>query len=141
MENTVITMLIGMLGAFGILFLGFFAYIIIAQWKLFEKAGKPGWASIVPVYNAIVMLEIIGYKWYYIFLFFASIVPFVGYIVVLLFTITYSIKLAKSFGQEVGFGIGLLFVSPVFIGIIAFSKKIKYVGPAVKGDIDFNDLF
>lgn len=131
-------------GVFGICFLLIIALVVFAvliNWKMYEKAGKPGWASIVPIYNTIVLFEIIGYKWYYIFFVFAGGIPVLGYVVVLLFNISYSIKLAKSFGQSVGFGIGLAFLNPVFAAIIAFDKDIKYIGPSVNGDIDFNDLF
>jgi len=116
-------------------------FSIITMWKMFEKAGKPGWAAIVPVYNLIILLDIIGYKWYYVFCFCLGAVPIIGSIAVLLFAITMNIKLAKSFGKDVPFGIGCTFLSLIFYAIIAFSKDIKYVGPAVKGDIDFNDLF
>ena len=108
---------------------------------MYEKANKPGWAAIVPIYNIIVLFEIIGYKWYYIFLTLIGIIPIIGTAAAILFNISYSIKLAKSFGQEVGFGIGLWLLNPIFVSIIAFSKDINYVGPAVNGDIDFNDLF
>lgn len=108
---------------------------------MFKKAGKPGWASIVPFYNTIVLFEIIGYKWYYIFLLFLGVIPVIGFVAVILFTISYNIKLAKAFGKETGFGIGLWLLNPVFVSIIAFSKDINYVGPVVNGDIDFNDLF
>ena len=114
---------------------------IITMWKLFEKAGKPGWAAIVPIYNIIVLLDIIGYKWYYVFCFCLGAIPVIGQIALILFMITMNIKLAKSFGKDVPFGIGCTFLSLIFYAIIAFSKDIKYVGPAVKGDIDFNDLF
>lgn len=116
-------------------------FIIIANWKMFEKAGKPGWASIVPIYNTVILFEIIGYKWYYVFFLCLGAVPFVGQVALILFTISYSIKLAKSFGQSVGFGIGLALVQPIFVAILAFNKDINYVGPTVNGDIDFNDLF
>lgn len=114
---------------------------VIAAWKMFEKAGKPGWASIVPVYNVVVLLDIIGYKWYYIFLFLLGGIPFIGQVALILFLISFSIKLAKSYNQSTGFGIGLLLISMVFVPIIAFSKDIKYVGKSVNGDIDFKDLF
>lgn len=114
---------------------------IIALSKLFKKAGKPGWAAIVPVYNMIILYEIIGYKWYYIFVFILSAIPIIGGLVVLLFGLTMNMKLAKSFGQSTGYGIGLWLLGAIFIPIIAFSNDIKYVGPAVNGDIDFNDLF
>lgn len=114
---------------------------IVAMWKLFNKAGKPGWASIVPVYNIIVLFEIIGYKWYYIFLFLLGWVPIVGQLALVIFSIHYNVKLSKAFGKDIGYGIGLAFLSVVFMPIFAFSKNINYVGPTVNGDIDFNNLF
>ena len=114
---------------------------IVAMWKLFNKAGKPGWASIVPVYNIIVLFEIIGYKWYYIFLFLLGWVPIVGQLALVVFSIHYNVKLSKAFGKDIGYGIGLAFLPVVFMPIFAFSKNINYVGPTVNGDIDFNNLF
>ena len=106
---------------------------IVAMWKLFNKAGKPGWASIVPVYNIIVLFEIIGYKWYYIFLFLLGCVPIVGQLALVLFSIHYNVKLSKAFGKDIGYGIGLAFLPVVFMLIFAFSKNINYVGPTVNG--------
>ena len=133
--------LFGIVGIFILFLIALIVFVVVINWKMFEKAGKPGWASIIPIYNTVVLFEIIGYKWYYIFFSFLSFIPIIGYIAVLLFTIHYCIKLAKSFGQPVGFGIGLAFVYPIFVAIIAFSNDIKYIGPSVNGDIDFNDLF
>lgn len=133
--------MLGFLGTFFIIWLAVIIFMIVVNWKMYEKAGKPGWASIIPIYNIIVLFEIIGYKWYYIFLLFLGAIPVIGSIALILFVISYSIKLAKSFGQGVGFGIGLWLLNPVFVAIIAFSKDINYVGPSVNGDIDFNDLF
>lgn len=133
--------MLGFLGTFFIIWLAVLIFMIVVNWKMYEKAGKPGWASIIPIYNIIVLFEIIGYKWYYIFLLFLGAIPIIGSIALILFVISYSIKLAKSFGQGVGFGIGLWLLNPVFVAIIAFSKDINYVGPSVNGDIDFNDLF
>ena len=82
---------------------------IVAMWKLFNKAGKPGWASIVPVYNIIVLFEIIGYKWYYIFLFLLGWIPIVGQLALVVFSIHYNVKLSKAFGKDIGYGIGLAF--------------------------------
>ena len=141
MGSTFAAALIGFIGTFFVLWLAIMIFMIVINWKMFEKAGKPGWASIVPIYNIIILFEIIGYKWYYIFLLFLGAVPVVGWIAMMLFVISYSIKLAKSFGQGAGFGIGLWLVNPVFVAIIAFNKDINYVGPSVNVDIDFNDLF
>ena len=114
---------------------------VIVTWKMFEKAGKPGWAAIIPIYSTYVLFQIIGYKWYYIFFLLLGGVPIIGGVALLAFTVHYNIKLAKAFGKEIGFGIGLALIPIVFIAIIAFDKDIKYIGPTVKGDIDFNDLF
>lgn len=132
------------MGLFIIIF--FFALIIkifeaVVNYYLFKKAGKEGWYALIPVYNKIVLLEIIGYNWYYIFLFALGTIPVIGWTLEMLYLFSKSVKLAKSFGKDLTFGIGLWLLTPVFLAIIAFNKDIKYVGPAVKGDIDLNDLF
>ena len=118
------------IATFGIIIIAVLVFNIIARWKLYVKAGKPGWASLVPIYSTIILFEIIGYKWYYIFFLALSSVPIIGPIAFILFTFSYNIKLAKSFGQGAGFGIGLSLVNIVFTAIVAFD-----------GDIDFSDLF
>ena len=140
-DSGALALILGFFGSFFQVFLALIIFGIIINWKLFTKAGKPGWASIVPVYNMVILFEIIGYKWYYVFLLFASGIPVIGQLVFILFSISYSIKLAKSFGQTPGFGIGLFFLSPIFTAILAFNKNINYIGTAVNGDIDFKDLF
>ena len=76
------------LASFGIFITLIVVFTIIVRWKMFTKAGKPGWASIVPVYSNIVLLDIIGYNWYYIFVGCLTIVPAVGSLAVLLFEIS-----------------------------------------------------
>ena len=141
MDREAAAILLGFAGSFMLMAIAICVFFIIVNWKMYEKAGKPGWASIVPIYNMVVLFEIIGFKWYYIFFLLLGFVPVVGIFLLLAFTLIYNVKLAKSFGQTVGFGIGLWFLSPVFTAIIAFSSDIKYVGPSVKGDLDFKDLF
>lgn len=140
-DTSLFAILLSILAGFWILWLAVCIFLIVAKWKMFKKAGKPGWASIVPFYNTIVLFEIIGYKWYYFFFLFIGVIPVIGTAAAVLFAISYNIKLAKAFGKEIGFGIGLWLLNPIFVAIIAFSKDIKYVGPVVNGDIDFNDLF
>lgn len=144
-NNTNIGALLSTFGTFiaifGIIIIAVLAFNIIARWKLYVKAGKPGWASLVPIYSTIILFEIIGYKWYYIFFLALSSVPIIGPIAFILFTFSYNIKLAKSFGQNAGFGIGLSLVNIVFTAIVAFDNSIEYKGPVVNGDIDFSDLF
>lgn len=98
--------------------------IIIAQWKIYEKAGKPGWACIIPIYNTIVLLEIVGKPWWWILL---MLIPVVNFI----FVIWMTNLLSKSFGKDEGFTVGLLLLSIVFYPILGFGSA-KYLGPAGK---------
>jgi hypothetical protein len=95
--------------------------IIVAQWKVFTKAGKPGWASIIPIYNIIVLLEIVGRPVWWFFLFLIPLVNVVVGVIVLF-------DLSKSFGKGAGFALGLLFLSPIFYLILGFGGS-RYVGP------------
>lgn len=141
MYGALFAFLLWVLSTFFLIVIFLAIFYIVIYWKLFEKAGKEGWKSIIPIYNTIVLLDIIGYKWYYIFMPLLVIIPIIGPILLLLFMISYNIKLAKAFGQSTVFGIGLWLLNPVFCAIIAFSKDINYVGKTVDKDIDFNDLF
>lgn len=116
---------------------------LISMWKLFTKAGRTGWYAIIPILNIITLLDIIGYKWYYIFALCLAVIPYIGWLASLLFNITLMIKLVRAYGNKepIPFAIGLIFLPYVFLPIMAFSKKIEYTGQVVKGDIDFNDLF
>lgn len=97
-------------------------FILICYWKIFTKAGKPGWAAIIPIYNVIVLLEIVGKPWWWLLL---MLIPFVN----IIFAIWMINLLSKSFGQGVGFTLGLIFLSIIFIPILAFGDY-KYNGPA-----------
>ena len=107
---------------FWVIYLAVIVLIIASWWKLFTKAGKPGWAAIVPVYNIIVILEIIGKPIWWVIL---MLIPCVN-IIVHLFV---SIELAKAFGKEAGFGVGIWLLGFIFLPILAFGDA-KYVGPA-----------
>jgi Family of unknown function (DUF5684) len=105
------------------LFMLAFAVLIIAgMWKLFTKAGKPGWAAIVPIYNIIVLLEVIGRPTWWVVLY---LIPFVN--IVILFIVW--IDLAKSFGKDVAYALGLIFLPFIFLPMLGFGKA-TYVGPA-----------
>jgi hypothetical protein len=105
-----------------LIYLAVVVFLIAALWKVFTKAGKPGWAAIIPIYNVIVLLEIVGRPWWWFLLMFIPVVNFVIGIIVM-------IDLAKSFGKGVGFGIGLLLLGFIFIPILGFGSA-QYVGPA-----------
>jgi hypothetical protein len=95
---------------------------IVGKWKVYEKAGKPGWAAIIPVYTWIVMLEIVGKPIWWIFLFF---IPCVN-IIFMIWTVN---LLSKSYGQTEGFTIGLILLGFVFYPILGFGNY-QYLGPS-----------
>jgi hypothetical protein len=97
------------------------AVIIVAYWRLFEKAGQAGWKSLIPLYNAYILLKIVGRPGWWLVLYLIPIVNFVIAIVVML-------DLAKSFGRSAAFGIGLLLLSFIFVPILAFGTS-QYLGP------------
>lgn len=90
------------------------------MWKVFTKAGQPGWAAIVPIYNAIVLLQIAGKPVWWLVLFF---IPLVGIIV----AFVVMISLAAKFGKGTGFGIGLTLLGFIFFPILAFGDA-QYQG-------------
>lgn len=101
--------------------------MIVALWKIFVKAGKPGWASIIPIYNIIVLLEIVGRPTWWVLLYLLSIIPFVGWIAALVVSIIVTIDLAKSFGKTTGFAVLMILLPVVGYPILAFGED-KYVG-------------
>lgn len=119
---------------FGIgFFITMFAFLIfgiIVQWKVYEKAGQPGWACLVPIYNVLVLFKIMGKPWTWIFLIYTP-AAIVGIFIV---WISGSLALARNFGKSSGFGVGLMFLPVIFYAIIAFDKTIQYRGPNGDGE-------
>lgn len=99
-----------------------FILFIVCMWRIYTKAGQPGWACIIPIYSFIVKLEIVGKPWWWLLLLF---IPFVNIIIVIWVTNL----LSKSFGKNEGFTIGLVFLPIIFYPILAFGKA-AYIGPA-----------
>ncbi len=114
-------------GVFGLIwmicYLAIFVLFIAGMWKTFQKAGQPGWASIIPIYNIYVMLKIVGRPGWWLILFF---IPFVGFVAFILV----SIDMAKSFGKDVVYGLLLLWLlAPIGYLILGFGDA-EYQGPA-----------
>jgi len=105
--------------------LAVFIAVAAGAWKIFVKAGQPGWAAIVPFYNYYVLTQVVGRP---ILWFILLLVPCVN--IVAAFLILQD--LAKSFGKSSGFGIGLFLLSPVFVPMLGFSDA-QYSGPSFKG--------
>ena len=99
--------------------------LIVAMWKVFTKAGQPGWASIIPIYNLYIWCKIVGRPWWWILL---MLIPFVNFIICIILCI----DLAKSFGKGVGFGIGLALLGIIFFPILGFGSA-QYQGPTAGG--------
>lgn len=111
----------------GIFLLGIIVFSVITWWKLFEKAGKPGWIAVVPIYSTVVLLEIVGKPTWWIFLLF---IPGIN----LIFGIWTINLLSKSFGKDEGYTIGILLLGIVFLPMLAFGDA-QYIGPM--GDANF----
>ena len=113
----------GIVGAIGgLIYLAFMVLMVASLWKIYDKAGEPGWAAIVPIYNVVVLLKIVGRPiWWLVLL----MIPFVNFIIAILVMI----DLAKSFGQGAGYGLGLVFLPFIFSPMLAFGDA-SYRGPA-----------
>ena len=98
-----------------ILCLAVIAFFIAVMWKVYAKAGRPGWASLVPIYNVWVLLEMGGKPGWWMFVPFANIV----------FLILATLEIARRFGKSTAFGLGLIFLGGIFYAILAFGDA-KY---------------
>jgi hypothetical protein len=92
-------------------------------WKVFSKAGQPGWASIVPIYNVVVLLQVAGKPVWWIVL---LLIPVVNLVILILV----SISLAENFGKGAGFGIGLWLLPIIFYPILGFGSAAYQGGAA-----------
>lgn len=98
--------------------------MIIANWKLFTKAGEAGWKSLIPFYNLYTLVKIVdgnGIK------FLLLCIPIVNVI----YGIILNIRMAKAYGKGIGFAIGLILLPNLFQLILAFGSA-QYVGPQGK---------
>ena len=86
---------------------------IVTMWKIFTKAGEPGWAAIIPIYNFIVLLKIAGKPAWWIIL---MLIPFVNIVILAIVCIS----LAKNFGKSAGYGWGLFLLGFIFGPMLAF---------------------
>ena len=95
--------------------------ILVAEWKIFKKAGQPGWKILIPIYNLYILVKIIDGNGWKFLLFLIPIVDII-YGLMLIF------RGAKAFGKGIGFGFGLLLLPEIFVLILGFGSA-KYVGP------------
>lgn len=109
--------------AFLMVYLAAIVLGFIVAWKVYEKAGKPGWAAIVPIYNLIVLLEIVGKPLWWVILFFIPVINVIAAFLIYL-------ELSKRFGQGAGFAVGLLLLPFIFMAILAFGSAQYQRAPA-----------
>ena len=107
---------------FWICWFAFVILMIAALWKVFTKAGQPGWAAIVPILNTYFLCKIAGRPGWWVILMFIPLVNFIIWIIL-------CIDIAKSFGKGVGFGIALLLLPFIFFLILGFGGA-QYQGPS-----------
>ena len=118
---------------FGLVFLVFFVLIVAIMWKVFAKAGQPGWAALVPFYNSWILITEICKKeplWFILSLF-----PFVNIIA----SWVICQELARKFGKSDAFGIGLFFLGPIFLAMLAFGDARYEGGRSKRYDDDDDD--
>jgi hypothetical protein len=101
---------------FWVVCLALIVFYVAAFWKAFEKAGKPGWAAIVPIYNAIVMLQIAQKPTWWVVL---MLIPLVNIVV----SVIVMIAIAERFGRSALFGLGLAFLGFIFWPVLAFGDS------------------
>ena len=107
--------------AFIICWLAVVVFLIVAQWKVFVKAGQPGWACIIPIYNIYIMTKIAGKPGIWTLL---CLIPIVN----IVFVIWLYNMISKSFGHDEGFTVGLILLGIIFWPILGFGSS-KYSGP------------
>lgn len=106
-----------------VFYLGILVLMLASLWKVYAKAGQPGWAAIVPIYNLVVLLQIVGKPIWWIALLF---IPFVNFVILILVYI----ELAKVFGKGAGYGIGLALLGIIFFPMLAFSDATYQGAPS-----------
>lgn len=103
-----------------ILFIGFWLMMLASVWTVMEKAGRPGWYGIIPIWNIYQFVKIAGMRGSSMFL---LLIPIVN----LFFAVGMNMRLARSFGQSQGFGVGLALFPFLFLPLLAFGPA-EYEG-------------
>jgi len=118
--DILMTLLAGLITAYLVIVIPIVLIAIVAIWRVFTKAGQPGWAVLIPFYNLYVYSQVVKRPGWWMLLYFASIIPVVGSLAVLFVSIIDSLRLAKLFGKPSGFGVGIILLGVVFLPILAF---------------------
>ncbi len=142
-ENQALAVILGSIGIISVAAIIYYILMIVAQWKIFTKAGEKGWKSIIPFLNGHVLYKI-AWKpvmfWIMLALTVATgicgaiqdsvaamIISFILSVAILVISIIQYSKLSKAFGHGIGFTLGLLFLNPIFMLILGLGSS-QYVG-------------
>jgi Family of unknown function (DUF5684) len=90
--------------------------VVVSTWKVFERAGEPGWASLVPIYNLIVLCRVAGVSGWWVL---AAFIPLLN----IIFLFVTSVGVANRFGKGAGYGIGLALLPFIFWPMLAFGDS------------------
>lgn len=105
------------MGIYSLIVLVVTVILLVAMWKIFVKAGKPGWAALIPIYNIVVLMEVCGRPGWWVIWYFVPIAQIVVMVLV-------SLDLAKKFGKSVAFAIfGLILFPIVGYPMLGFGKS------------------
>jgi uncharacterized membrane protein YhaH (DUF805 family) len=99
----------------GLIGLLLIAFVIVGLWKTFEKAGKPGWGALIPIFNVYLLLKIAGRPGWWLLL---TLIPLVNLVIMIIV----AIDVAKAFGHGVGYALGLTFFPMVFYPMLGFGQ-------------------
>ena len=125
--NSIVESLTTILLTYSIIVLVIAILQIIAMWKIFKKAGEPGWMAIIPIFNLVTLFKISGLSPLLVLVYLAGFIPVIGPIACLVLTIYQAICLSRSFGKTSSFTVGLVLLAPIFYMILGFGKA-EYVG-------------
>lgn len=98
-----------------LIYLAIMVIVIAGCWKMFVKAGQPGWGILIPIYNVYLMIKIAGRPWWWLILMF---IPLVNVIVGIIVTV----DIARNFGKGIGFVLGMIFLGFIFYPILGFGS-------------------
>lgn len=113
----------GFLATYSIVLIVVGILTIIAQWKIFTKAGEAGWKCLIPIYNLVILFKIAGLSPWWVLGYLAAIIPVVGVFIAAGISIYLMISLGKAFGKSTGFIVGLVFLNTIFTLILGFGNS------------------
>ena len=109
-------------GGFMFVYVALLIFMIAALWKVYSKAGQPGWAALIPIYNAYILLKVAGRPGWWLLL---LLIPFVNLVILIMA----NISLAQRFGKGGGFAVGLIFLPILFLPILGFGSATYIPAP------------